>query len=320
MAKHLALLAALRAFTALAAVNAAWDGDFPDPTTWRADDGTWRATSTKLEILESRDFIHWESTGRRVFTNDDEAGIRGKWKHVWAPDAFELGGEHLLYVSLVNCDTNSAIAVFSSKSPEGPFTGGRILTRSLDTGIRDTIDPEVVRDGRDGAIWLFFGSTGGMHRIRLAPDGKSIAPGARYEHVAGVSADEKTNPSRKGVFEGCYLHKRGKWWYLFASDGCYWDHTYSIVVGRAGTLDGPFLDRDGRRMADGFATTVLKSGKGDMFFGPGHNGEIAAIDATDYMPFHCHVADDRPKERRLFIAKIFWDADGWPQAAFVDVP
>jgi len=219
-----------------------------------------------------------------------------------------------MYVSLVNCDTNSAIAVYSSKSPEGPFADGRIITRSRDTGIRDTIDPEVVRDDRDGTLWLFFGSTGKMHRVKLAPDGRSLAQDAKYEHVAGIWGNEKTHPTRKGVFEGCYLHRRGGWWYLFASHGCYWNHTYSIAVGRAKTLDGPFLDREGRRMTDGFGTLVIESKEGDRFFGPGHNGEIATIGGRDYMPYHCHVAGDKPQARPLFVLELTWDEDGWPKA------
>ena len=303
---------ALRQCGGSGVANPVWAKDFPDPTTWRADDGTYRATSTALTILKSSDFRHWESTGRRVFTHSDEKRIRKEWKNIWAPDAFKLGDEYLLYVSLVNCDTNSAIAVYSSKSPEGPFKDGRIVTRSADTGIRDTIDPEVVRDDRDGTLWLFFGSTGKIHRVKLAPDGKSLESDAQYEHVAGLWGNEKTHPTRKGIFEGCYLHRRGGWWYLFASHGCYWNHTYSIAVGRAKALDGPFLDREGRRMTDGFATPVVESKNGDRFFGPGHNGEIVTIDGRDYIPFHCHVVGERPKDRPLFVSELKWSGDGWP--------
>ena len=293
--------------------NPVYANDFPDPTTWRADDGTYRATSTALTILKSRDFRRWEPTGRRVFTRADEKRIRKEWKSIWAPDVFKIGDGYLLYVSLVNSAFNSAIAVYSSKSPEGPFSDGRIITRSRDTGIRDTIDPEVVRDDRDGTLWLFFGSTGKMHRVKLAPDGKSLAPGATYEHVAGLRGNEKSHPTRKGIFEGGYLHRRNGWWYLFASHGCYWNHTYSIAVGRARTLDGPFLDRNGRKMTDGYATPVIESKKGDMFFGPGHNGEIVTIDGHDYIPFHCHVAGKNPKARPFFVTELTWDTDGWPR-------
>ena len=292
--------------------NPVWAGDFPDPTTWRADDGTYRATSTALTILKSRDFRCWEPTGKRVFTRADEKRIRQKWKNIWAPDVFRLGDEYLIYVSLVNCDTNSAIAVYSSKDPEGPFKDGRIITRSIDTGIRDTIDPEVVRDDRDGALWLFFGSTGKMHRVKLSPDGKSLSPDAKYEHVAGLWGNENDDPARKRIFEAAYLHRRNGWWYLFVSRGFYANHTYSIAVGRATTLDGPFLDRKGRKMTDGFATKVIASKKGDRFFGPGHNGEIVTVDGHDYITFHCHVAGEHSKDRPLFVAELTWDAADWP--------
>ena len=311
--KVAALILSVFALRVGAAENPVWKNGFPDPTTWRAPDGMWRATSTSMKILKSADFLHWTDTGRSIFSADDWRRIHQKWKCVWAPDAFKIGDAYLMYVALVNNASDSAIAVFSSKSADGPFTDGRVITRSRDTGIRDTIDPEVVRDDRDGRLWLFFGSIGKIHRVGLSADGMSVAPGARYEHMAGLSADGRRDPMRQKVFEGAYLHRRGVWWYLFASRGCYWNHTYAIVVGRARTLDGPFLDRKGRKMTDGFATTVLSSKKGDIHFGPGHNGEIAAIGGRDYIPYHCHVAGDAPSARPLFVSSLVWDASDWPK-------
>ena len=295
--------------------NPVWRRNFPDPTTWRAADGTWRATSTSRDILRSRDFFHWEPADKSIFSMKETRRIHAKWRNIWAPDVFRLGDEYLLYVSLNNSAEDSAIAVYSSKDPEGPFTGGRIVTYSRETGIHDTIDPEVVRDDRDGTLWLFFGSIGKMHRVRLAADGRSVAPGAKYEHVAGLKANAARDPHRLKVFEGAYLHRRNGWWYLFASRGCYWNHTYAIVVGRARTLDGPFLDRNGRKMSDGFATTVLESNAGDIFFGPGHNGEIATMEGRDYIQYHCHVAGDNPAARPLFVSELVWDAQGWPKVS-----
>lgn len=292
----------------------AWPQCFPDPTVWQAPDGTWRATSTMRRILKSADFTHWEDTGKSFFSGKESKRIRSEWRHVWAPDVFRLGNRYLLYVSLVNAATNSAIAVYSSTSPEGPFTGGKIVTDGRKTGIADTIDPEAVRDDRDGSLWLYFGSIGKIHRVRLTPDGLSVAPGARYEHMAGLALDKKSDPMREKVFEGAYLHRRNGWWYLFASKGCYWNHTYSVVVGRAKTLDGPFLDRTGRPMTEGCATTVISSKKGDRLFGPGHNGEIVRIGDRDLLPLHCHVKGKRERERPLFIATLSWDDEGWPSA------
>ena len=290
--------------------NPVWTGDFPDPTFWKAPDGTWLATATSQKILKSRDFIHWTDTGKRIFTDGEYASLRKEWKGIWAPDAFKMGDRWLMYVSLWNSAKDTAIAVYSSKSPYGPFTDGRIVTRSCDTGIKDTIDPEVVKDPATGRLWMFFGSTGKMHRVRLSPDGRSLAPNAVYEHVAGV--DDSTVPNREKVFEGAFLKRRKGWWYLFASKGWYRDHTYAVVVGRARTLDGPFLDRDGRPMKDGFATPVISSKKDDRFFGPGHNGDVVTIGGCDYIPYHCHISGEKPSSRFLFVKELFWDKSGWP--------
>ena len=306
------LLAAQSTSQAASWSNPVWPDACPDPTFWQAPDGTWRCASTAQSILKSTDFFRWEDTGKRLFTDEEYARIRKNWAHIWAPDMFKLGDEYLLFISLVNRLEDSAIAVYSSKDPEGPFTDGRILTKGRDTGINDTIDPEAVRDETTGDLWLFFGSVGKVHRVKLAPDGKSLAPGAAYEHMAGVHRERDHNPSRSKVFEGTYLHRRGGWWYLFASRGRYTDYSYAVVVGRARTLAGPFLDREGRAMKDGFATTVVSSDKGDRFFGPGHNGEIVTIDGHDYLPYHCHIQNKTPNQRPLFIQELFWDDEGWP--------
>lgn len=291
--------------------NPVYPRSTPDPTCWRAPDGTWRLSSTSLAILRSDDFFTWSDTGRRLFTRDDERRIRGRWRNIWAPDVFRHRGEYLLYVTHINTAEDSAIFVYSSSSAEGPFVGGRMLTNGRDTGIIDTIDPEVVRDPASGGLWLFFGSTGRIHRVPLSPDGKSVPKDARYEHVAGRHVRE--NPNRMKVLEGAYLHRRGEWWYLFASRGRYFDWSYAIVVGRSKTLTGEFVDREGRPLKEGCGTVMLSSERGDAFFGPGHNGEIFTVRGRDYMPFHCHVAGPTPQARPLFVQEVQWGGDGWPR-------
>lgn len=290
--------------------NPVFPGSTPDPTCWRAPDGSWRLSSTSLRILKSADFFTWQDTGRRLFAREDEQRIRSRWRHIWAPDVIKLGNDYHLYVTHINGADDSAIFVYTSKSAEGPFTGGRQITYGRDTGIIDTIDPEVVRDPATSRLWLFFGSTGRIHRVPLAPDGLSLAPGAKPEPVAGRHVRE--NPNRLKVFEGTYLHRRNGWWYLFASRGRYADWSYAIVVGRAKKLTDDFLDREGRPMKDGYGTVILSSERGEAFFGPGHNAEIVTIGNHDFLPFHCHVEGPRAGARPLFIQEIFWGRDGWP--------
>ena len=150
-----------------------------------------------------------------------------------------------------------------------------------------------------------------MHRVQLTQDGTRVADDAEYEVVAGLC--DKDCPSRSQVFEGAYLHFHDGWWYLFVSSGWYANHTYQIKVGRSRTLEGEFVGKDGRRMKDGLATPILCSEKGDYFFGPGHNAEIFTDKkGQDWILYHCHVGNEKPKARPMMLQRIFWGEDGWP--------
>ena len=250
----------------------------------------------------------------------ERARVKREWRSIWAPDVARIGNVWNLYVSYWNGAENTAIAVYTCDRPEGPFTNGVIVTDGRVTGIRDTIDPDAVVDPETGKTWLFFGSVGKVHRVELTADGRALAPGAAYVHVAGLSdRDPKAKPHRRRVFEGTYLYHRGDWWYLFASSGEYNHGTYAVVVGRARHLTDDFTDRAGRLMKEGFAETILRSRRGDRFYGPGHNGEIfSAPSGRTYMIYHCHDRAATPYQphgynpRPLFLQEVLWDADGWP--------
>ena len=294
-----------------AQMNPVTSGSSPDPTVWRDEGGTWYSTSTSLELLTSADGVRWTETGRKILPAEELRRVHAKYRWIWAPDVVKLAGGWRLYASYVNAARDSAIAAYRGESATGPFTFAGILTDARATGIKDTIDPEVVRDSDTGKTWLFFGSTGRVHRQQLTDDGLAPAPGARPILVGGLS-DEGV-PNRQQVFEGTYLHRRAGWWYLFASRGWYKGHTYGVVVARSRSLEGAFLDREGRPFERGFATVILSSGAKDHFFGPGHNGEIFTdAEGRDWMYFHCHVKGPTPEARPMFRQRLFWGADGWP--------
>ena len=314
------LLAALHAAAyGMAFTNPVWRVNTADPTCWQAG-GDYYLTSTSRALLKSPDLIHWRKVRGDFLAPGERARVKRAWRGIWAPDVVRIGNVWNLYVSYWNGAENTAIAVYTSDRPEGPFTNGVIVTDGRVTGICDTIDPEVVKDPETGKVWMFFGSVGKVHRVELTADGRALAPGTKYVHVAGLHADDpKAHPHRRRVFEGTYLHRRKGWWYLFASSGEYNHGTYAIVVGRARRLTDDFTDRAGRLMKEGFAEKILSSRPGDRFYGPGHNGEIfTAPSGRTYMIYHCHdreVAPYKPdgyNPRPLFLQEIFWDAEGWP--------
>lgn len=292
--------------------NPVWPSDWPDPTVWLGEDGRYHCVATNpRRSLVSDNLFDWQVSGTAPIDIDSWGAMQSISRHYWAPDVAKVGNKRNLYISLYNSAEDSNIGVLQEYAP-GQFRFVGVVTSGKETGIHDTIDPEVVTDPKTGKVWLFFGSVGGIHRIELAKDGLSLKEGATYEHVAGLTVEQ--NPGRSKVFEGAYLHKHGKYWYLFVSSGFYSDHTYKLMVGRAKKLTDTFVDREGRPMKEGFATTVLHSDKGDHFYGPGHCGEIfRAKNGKEYIFYHCHVEGSRrPNSRPLFLSEIKWDKAGWP--------
>ena len=252
----LALVATALSAHGAAWTNPVWPADCADPTFWLASDGTWRCSSTAKSILRSKDFFHWEDTGKRLFTDEEYARISKEWAHIWAPDMFKLGDEYLLFVSLVNRLEDSAIAVYSSKDPEGPFTDGRILTKGRDTGIYDTIDPEAVRDEKTGDL-VFDGSfvngkydgTGSLYK-----DGELLYSGGfkegKYDGTGSLYKDGKL------VYTGGFTE--GK----YSGEGTFYDENGEVTA--QGKLD------DSGNLVTGYVR--IKSGDQLIYDGNIENG------------------------------------------------
>lgn len=306
----LSLFAAVMVLQAQEIKNPVWPNDWPDPTVWQAEDGRYYCVATNpRRMLSSDDLFHWNMTDISPVDEESWQRMRRISRHFWAPDVVVVNGQRLLYITLYNSAEDSNIGVLKEVSP-GHFQFYGIITSGKENGIDDTIDPEVVTDPKTGKVWLFFGSVGGIHRIELNRDGLSIKKKAKYVHVAGLTVRE--NPSRSNVFEGCYLHKRNGYWYMFVSSGFYGDHTYKLQVGRSKKLTGKFYSRDGKPMTEGHATPVIQSEEGDFFYGPGHCGEIFQKEGRDYIFYHCHNRDVRPNHRPIMLQEIKWDNEGWP--------
>ena len=67
-------------------------------------------------------------------------------------------------------------------------------------------------------------------------------------------------------------------------------------------------------MTEGYATSFLKSEKGDDFFGPGHTGEIFTDkDGNYFIYYHCHQKSSGSDSKRyLMLQQLYWGEDGWP--------
>jgi arabinan endo-1,5-alpha-L-arabinosidase len=163
----------------------------------------------------------------------------------------------------------------------------------------NAIDPGVVIDGA-GAPWLAFGSFwSGIRMIPLTwPSGLPASDEEPLELAGG-------RPAPNAIEAPTIVH-HGDSFYLFASVGfcCRGvDSSYEIVVGRAGDVTGPYLDRDGIPMLRG-GGTVLATSVEDRI-GPG--GTSAS---NGWLGFHFYDAAQGGTVQ-LAAATIVWQ-DDWP--------
>ena len=263
------------------------------PQILRSDDGgttwTWAGAAWKADQTPA-----WVS-----------AAVPGA-KNVWAPTLAHHDGVWYLYYAVSTFGSNSSvIAVMTGKNPDpaspdyGWTDAGQVMVSRAGADQFNAIDPTIVQDA-DGVPWMFFGSFwSGIYAVQLSWPSGHVAPGAKPVHVA-------TRDASPWAIEAASVLRHGGSYYLFVS----WDtccqgvnSTYNIRVGRASSVLGPYLDRDGVPMLSGGGTLWLAS-FGDMA-GPG--GESAA---GDYLAFH-YYDRARAGAPTLAIARLGWD-DGWP--------
>jgi arabinan endo-1,5-alpha-L-arabinosidase len=253
-----------------------------------------------MPIFHSIDLVAWTQVGT-VFTN----ATRPSWEtggSLWAPDINYISGKYVLYYSMAIWDamTTSGVGVAVADKPEGPFTDLGPVLRSNTIGVINSIDPCYIEDG--GKKYLFWGSYHGIYGIELNNDGLSIKSNAEKRQVADV-------------YEGTYIHKRGKYYYLFGSVGTCCERlksTYTTVVGRSENLWGPYVDKQGRSMMQNHHEIVIQGNS--YFVGTGHNSEIVQ-DGTgnDWILYHAYNVTDE-KGRNVMLDHIQWIND-WPTIA-----
>jgi len=276
----------------------------PDPTVIRVGDYFYlyctEGSILNMPIYQSKNLVDWSLVGTAFDAANRPSSIPGA--RLWAPDIRYINGKYVYYYTMgIWGDLrNSGIGRAISDHPVGPFTDVGKLFTGAEIGVLNSIDPCIVED--DGKWWLFWGSYwGGIHAIELTEDGLHIKAGAVKQQVAGDK------------FEGTYIHKRGQYYYLFASTGTCCEgtsSTYTTVVGRSENILGPYTDSEGRDMLDNNYEIVVHNG--DRFVGVGHNaGLVQDKEGNDWLLYHGY---DRqfPINRRLLLDKIEWVND-WPQ-------
>ncbi|MDR0505872.1 MAG: family 43 glycosylhydrolase [Dysgonamonadaceae bacterium] len=277
----------------------------PDPTVIRVSDGSFYLYSTEdvrnLPIYRSDDLVNWKFVAT-AFTEESRPSFEPKGG-LWAPDINYINGKYVMYYSMSvwGGEWTCGIGVAVSDKPEGPFTDQGMLFRSNEIGVQNSIDPNYVED--NGKKYLFWGSFRGIYGIELSNDGLKIRENAEKRQVAGTA------------YEGTYIHKRGKYYYLFASVGSCCEglkSTYTTVVGKSENLWGPYTDKKGQLMLENHHEVVIH--KNSAFVGVGHNSEIVSDNSgNDWILYHGFCVENT-SGRSLFLDRIEW-VDDFPCVA-----
>lgn len=282
--------------------NPVIDYSLPDPSIIKGEDGYFYLYATEdirnLPIHRSKDLVNWEFVGT-AFTDATRPDFEPEGG-VWAPDINKIGDKYVLYYSMSvwGGEWTCGIGCAVSDRPERPFKDCGMMFRSNGIKVQNSIDPFYIED--NGHKYLFWGSFRGIYAIELSEDGLSLKSGSSPVQIAGTA------------YEGTYIHKRGGYYYMFASIGSCCEglkSTYTTVVGRSTSLFGPYLDKKGQSMMDNHHEILIH--KNDSFVGTGHNSEIVSDNAgTDWLFYHA-VSVANPDGRVLMLDKIDW-IDGWP--------
>lgn len=280
------------------------------------------STGPGITFYQSSDLKNWR-LGGRVFATEPawaksvSPGFDG---HIWAPDIFQHQGKFYLYYSISAFGKNTSaigVTVNTTLDPKDPHyqwvDQGIVLQSVPQRDLWNAIDPAVILD-EQGQAWMSFGSFwGGLKLVKLDQSLTRIAQPEQWHTLAKAQRPAFLDDAEPGPaeLEAPYIYKKGDYYYLFVSYGkcCRGkDSTYHMVVGRSTSLIGPYLDKNGKDLAAGGGSVLLKGNKD--WPGLGHNS-VYAMDGKDYLVFHAYEMADKGLQK-LKISALQWDKNGWP--------
>jgi arabinan endo-1,5-alpha-L-arabinosidase len=289
-----------------------------DPSTMIRCKNRYYIFSTGQGILSksSADKVFW-SPGPFIFTNVPSwttNAVPGFTGVFWAPDVQFFNNQYYLYYAVSTFGSQiSGIGLVTNPTldPTDPayhWTDQGPVIQSTTGSPYNTIDPSFIWDTSSN-LWMAFGSYwSGIYLVQLNPaTGLRISPASPTYQLAYSSA-----------IEASYVYHHGSYYYLFVNWGSCCsgvNSTYNIRVGRATSVNGPYLDRNGVNMVSSGGTLFLRgTGK---FTGPGHMG-IISENGQEWFTYHYYDANAWAPEYGAYghadfdFEPLSWTADNWP--------
>jgi arabinan endo-1,5-alpha-L-arabinosidase len=241
--------------------------------------------------------------------------------HIWAPDISFYKGQYYLFYSVsafgknTSCIGLASNVTLNTSDPAFHWTDhGKVIQSVPGRDDWNAIDPNLIVD-EQGTPWLTFGSFwSGIKLVKLNDHLTGVAQPEEWRGLAKRPRDFETDEREagNGAIEAPFIYKHDKYYFLFVSfDFCCRgnESTYKIMTGRSENVTGPYLDGNGKPMAQGGGTLVL--GGNENYHGLGHNA-VCHFDGKDYIVFHAYDAKDGGKPK-LIIRELRWNSNDWPE-------
>jgi len=268
-------------------------------------------TGRGIAIKTSKDRINWKNAGS-VFSRNNlpawhKQDIPNQDGMLWAPDIHYRNGKYWVYYSVSAwMNFNSSVGLVTNTTLDSTQPNYKWVDEGKIIGYKNggegvnVIDPNAFVD-TDGRVWLFYGSyKAGLRLTELnATTGKLLNDPPQLTVIT------------RALGEGVFVIKGPKYYYIFASRGrccAGLRSTYQIVIGRSLTVDGPYLNKEGKSWVDNNYTVFLA---GDSTApGKGHNGFLTDGDTT-FIVYHAYTR--AAGGAALLNSKILYmDEEDWP--------
>ena len=297
-----------------------------DPSVVRGDNGYLYCVSTDRRFFRSEDGCSWELVTDNIIDLPQWGKeYTSKGYNLWAPDLIKIGDKWIYYYSLSGWGTPIGIGYATADDIEGPYEDQGKLFTGDEMGILNCIDPQPFVDV-DGRVYLTVGSFQGLWLVELTEDGCDLKDGLDYQKEYKVLIAGRVGNWDGSTYEGGYIVRKEDKYYYFGSVGtcCQGiDSSYRVYVGVADNVAGPYLDKQGRDLtmsANGLTCGELVIWAGASpdkeVVGVGHNS-IMIDDAGDWwIYYHGFSSMDNFGTRHLFMDKLVFDEDDYPQVYF----
>lgn len=221
-----------------------------------------------LACWETSDFVSWKFNVLNWPTKQACTSAASNGNKVWAPSVIKRDGRYYMYVSV-----GSEVWCGVASHPLGPWENpldGKPLISFDKTKYCHIIDAEVFADD-DGKFYLYWGS--GWEWI----NGRCFVAELNDDMVSLKGLSREVTP--ENYFEGPFMIKRDKKYYLMYSDGKTIEDTYKVRYAVGDSPFGPFKEAPN--------SPILQTDVQWNVYGPGHH-TVTSIHDVPYILYHRH--------------------------------